>query len=406
MLINKFISVDKSSWVYFVDEQPFASWSHKCRYLFVNQKTGKITNKSEKYPPQDLESWRMITELPTLPKGKKFDFSEKQTLSKSGFVSANCYAVIISGGASPYHNWVRYWNDCEAIYKALVNVYGYADDHIYVLMSDGTSSGNDRHHYDNTYDSSPLDLDGDGDNDIQYSATRSNITLVFNTLSGILDSDDYLFIYSTDHGGQRSGDDVFINLWGETMNDNEFAREVNKVNAGHINVVMEQCHSGGFVSDLSKLGRTIATACTADESSWAMPPDYTYNEFVYHWTAAVAGEDSEGNPVDADVNNDGYVSLQEAFDYAKAKDTRSETPQYNSTKDHLGNYLTLLGSEACTTNYVHNRIIISDETFTDCKIDVENVTIQNNSVVVLDALEDVIIHKNFEVKIGSTLEIK
>jgi len=404
-LVNNYISVDNSSWVYFIEEHPFASWSHKCRYVFVNKNTGTIISKAELYPPKNIEKWRMLTNFPALPEGKKFSFIKSQTILKSGIEPENCYAVIISGGADPYWNWVRYWNDCEAIYSALVDIYGYLDDHIYVLVSDGVNPGYDRHHYNGTYDSSPLDLDGDGDNDIQYSAIKSNITSVFNTLSGILGSEDYLFIYTTDHGGQQSGDDVYINLWNETMNDDEFATEVNKVNAGHISVVMEQCHSGGFVSDLSSLGRVIATACTADEGSCAISP-YTYDEFVYHWTAAVVGEDPYGNIVDADNNNDGFISMKEAFDFAEAQDRCSETPQYNSTKAHLGNFLTLLGSEACTTNYIHNINITSDTTVTDCKIDVENVTIQNNSSVVLNAAEDVIINGEFEVKISSTFEIK
>ena len=71
---------------------------------------------------------------------------------------------------------------CSAIYSTLINVYGYPKDHIYVLISDGTNPEHDRHHYDGHYDSSPLDLDGDGSNDIQYAATCANITQVFNTL--------------------------------------------------------------------------------------------------------------------------------------------------------------------------------------------------------------------------------
>lgn len=79
---------------------------------------------------------------------------------------------------------------------------------------------------------------------------------------------------------------------------------------------------------------------------------YIYNEFVYHWTAAVAGQDPYGNVVNADYNSDGFISMQEAFSYAESHDARPETPQYNSTKPLLGNYMTLLGSQACTTTYV------------------------------------------------------
>lgn len=127
------------------------------------------------------------------------------------------YAVIINGGGNAWSNWVRYWNDCSAIYSTLINVYGYPKDHIYVLISDGTNPEHDRHHYDGHYDSSPLDLDGDGSNDIQYAATRANITQVFNTLRNRLTPADNLFIYTTDHGGQESGTDVYMNLWNEIM---------------------------------------------------------------------------------------------------------------------------------------------------------------------------------------------
>jgi len=408
LVSNEIKSPDFETWTYFLDEIPFANWSHDCRYIFINKENGKLTVRKEKLPPSDMNEWSIITELPKIPKGKKFDFNTtmKSTL-KSGLTPSNCYAVIISGGIDHTRNWERYWNDCSAIYSTLVNVYDYLDDHIYVLISDGTDPADDMQLNDFTFQSSPLDLDGDGDNDIQFSATSANITNVFNTISGILDSDDYLFIFSTDHGGQDSGDDVFLCLWGENMDDNDFATEVNKVNAGDISIVMEQCHSGGFISDLSDEGRVIATACTADENSWAMPPDYTYNEFVLHWTSAVAGQDPDGNPIDADSDNDGFVSMLEAFEYAEAEDTRTgETPQYNSTKDYLGANLTLLGYELCTTENVHNETINSDVTIENCNVDIDNVTIQNNANVVIDADNGVTIQKDFEVKVGSILEIK
>jgi lysyl endopeptidase len=60
----------------------------------------------------------------------------------------------------------------------------------------------------------------------------------------------------------------------------------------------------------------------------------------------------------------------------------------------------------CEETVISNRTITSDETIDGCDIKVENVTIQNNSVVIIDATNNVIIEKNFEVKVGSTLEIK
>jgi hypothetical protein len=51
-------------------------------------------------------------------------------------------------------------------------------------------------------------------------------------------------------------------------------------------------------------------------------------------------------------------------------------------------------------------VISSDKTVQDCEIEVVNTTIQNNSNVILDADKTTTINGPFEVKIGSTLEIK
>lgn len=303
----------------------------------MNVNDGNFIVYNEQTPPL-LDNMKVIIEKRIKISGKLFDFS-KTKKSKTVIASNTIhnYAVIISGGANAYNNWIRYWNDCAAIYSVLTNIYGYADDHIYVLISDGTSTGKDRHHYDGSYDSSPLDLDGDGDNDIRFAATRANITQVCNTLKNKLTSDDNLLIYTMDHGGWEGTDtDVFLNLWNnEVISDNDFDLEINKINAGIINICMGQCNSGGFIDDLQTENRVISTACRFDESSYAKS-NLIYDEFVYHWTAAIAGQTPDGTSINADSNNDGYISMQEAFQYAGNRDAQPEHPQYSSTPTTLG----------------------------------------------------------------------
>jgi hypothetical protein len=62
-------------------------------------------------------------------------------------------------------------------------------------------------------------------------------------------------------------------------------------------------------------------------------------------------------------------------------------------------------NNSCTITNVSG-VITTDNTYTDCKIEVINTTIQNNANVIFDADESTTINGPFEVKIGSTLEVK
>lgn len=331
--IREIYTPKSTSWFFFVDLMPYQSWGHPCQYIFVDSKTGEIKSIKSDFPP-DLGEMDIIYIEKMPKKGKLFKFKPFQKSIRTVSTS-NDYAVIISGGMDKYNNYERFWNDCSAIYSVLVDVYGYLDDHIYVLLADGTNPALDRRIGSNSYDSSPLDLDEDGDDDVQYAATKDNIQQVFTILGGKLSRDDHLFVFTTDHGGLESGNNVFINLWNETMRDDEFATELSKVNAGRFNIIMEQCHSGGFIDDLTAENRIIATACRADENSFARGA-FTYNEFVYHWISAIAGITPEGTAVDADSNNDGWISMEEAFIYAESNDEQNEHPQYDSNPEYLG----------------------------------------------------------------------
>jgi hypothetical protein len=348
-----------SGWFFFIDDQPLANWEHPCRYVFVDLEENVLLQNG-RTPPKELREMERLSGFETMKKNEINILPEQSNLRS--FTAArsqtadNCFAVVISGGYDQYNNWVRYWNDTSFIYTTLTQDYGYRDDHIYVLMSDGTNPADDRHCYDYTawtdyIDSSPLDLDGDGDNDVDYSATKTNITAVFDTLQNTLGDDDYLFIFTTDHGGQDYGpgatpQDAVLYLWGESIRDDQFAAEVNKISAGceAVSIMMEQCNSGGFVDDLipGSQPRVIATAADATESSWAMAPDYLYDEFSFYWTSAMAGEDPYGAAIDADANGDGAVSMREAFNYAQSHDTASETPQYSDSPPNIGSRLRLL----------------------------------------------------------------
>ena len=333
-------------WYVFVDEQPWKGWEHDCTLYAVSKR--KLLNSLPTYttvglklPPQDAVLKAYSINSQTSPNPNLKIIVPQDTLSNYINEEAqNTYAIILSGGANPISNYERYWNDCSFIYQTLVNKYQVPKPHVKVIMADGTNTEADMRKADGSgYISSPLDLDFDGQPDIQYAATLENVTSVLDGFANTLTDNDHLFIYVIDHGGREtslSHPSSYICLWGtQRLYDTTLATKLNNINAGSINVVLGQCNSGGFVNHLSGNGRVIATACGANEYSWACS-NIPYDEFVYHWTCAVSGQDKDGNPIDADLDNNDKVTMQEAFAYAQANDTQSETPMYDSSPESIG----------------------------------------------------------------------
>lgn len=254
------------------------------------------------------------------------------------FDEEHLYAVIINGGRNKLTNHERYWNDCSFLYQTLRHVYRIPKRNITVMMSDGGNPEEDLLKADlRGFISSPVDLDGDGLQDVDYPATEQALNHVLVKLSRELTADDHLFIFIVDHGGSHDHEsDSFIWLWNDIqLSDRHFGLLISLFDIGSINILMGQCYSGGFIDNLMYDRLIITTACGGDEQSWTSP-DKTYDEFVYHWTCAVNGADELGNPINADTDGDGEVSMAEAFEYARSHDRVNETPLFVSQPDDLG----------------------------------------------------------------------
>jgi len=349
-------------WVFFIDDNPAANWEHACRFALVTE-SGKILVVRSTTPPRDLSCFREMTEgMPADGREAERSGTNAAGLPASDTVSSslghqaastpaeNRWAVILSGGYNQANNHIRYWNDCSYFYTTLT-AHGFLDGNVFVMISDGADPAVDRSDWTN----SPTDLDGDGDADTQYSATRANITAVFDALAGLLDGDDILYVFATDHGGSDDAapyDDpaVKLYLWGESsITDAQFAAEVNKVTTLATVCIFEQCFSGGMLDDLHGPNRVLLSAARFWELSYAMGPSYEYDEFSFHLTHALA------NPPAGDANSDGLVSLEEGYLYALAHDSKQsealdgdgdnvgEHPSYYSNPWDLGRRISLAG---------------------------------------------------------------
>lgn len=181
-------------------------------------------------------------------------FSEKASDSLG-----KTYAVILNGGKDLDGNKENYRNDCSFFYMTLRNVYGVPRKNIKVLMADGTDPTADMKLEGNEslYISSPLDLDDDGIDDIEYSATKDNLKKVFADLSNMVTSNDHLLVFVIDHGSINSAGISQICLWGDSISAPELSDMVKPIDAGYITFVLGQCYAGGFEKYLRADNRLI-----------------------------------------------------------------------------------------------------------------------------------------------------
>jgi hypothetical protein len=248
------------------------------------------------------------------------------------------WAIIISGGDNYQSNYIRYWNDCSFFYTTLKEVYGLTDERIIVAMSDGLSTGIDRIDAYGIPESSPWDLDYDSVYDIDYPATESGVLAAFNIVQSYSMPGDEVIIFITDHGIVDLSGKPSIVLWGgDSMTASTFRTLILSINSEVTkHIVMGQCYSGGFISSLQGIKQTtVSTACSATELSYSTS-NFEYDEFLYHWTSAISGHYPNGTSANADNDNDGRISVREAFNFAQANDTRNETPQFYEYKSRFG----------------------------------------------------------------------
>jgi len=258
--------------------------------------------------------------------------------------TGHVHAVIISGGKSKLMNHERYWNDCAFLYRTLREDYHFSKQDITLLISDGGEAGRDMLLADGSgFATSPADLDGDGERDVWLPATLEQVDATLTELASKLTTNDRLFLFMIDHGDSEDGlRESYAFMWGGgRLYDTHLAQLLDAFHVASMSLCLGMCHSGGFMDDLQRENRIIATSCAGHEDSWACR-DKPYDEFVYQWTCAVAGHDPEGHAIDADTDGDGQISMAEAFSYAYQHDRREETPQYSSTPASLGEQWSLV----------------------------------------------------------------
>ncbi len=277
------------------------------------------------------------------------------------FVQAENYAVLITGETPLYDalgvkTWGdptdpgpydEFWSDTFLMWETLWN-YGWKDENIFVLFGDGEDwnspyQQNERYQVWERYALWGFEQITD------EPAYYQDVVEIFTYLDGIMTVDDFLFVWTFDHGSTWAGG-VTLVLMDVEITDQEFAA----IQPDHYEqrvYWMQQCHSGGFIDDLRSDETVILTSCTENESAGPSDDDYpdggdpleneyyapeddyyTHGEFNYHVMNAARYEtvgyfNFLWEP-DTDLN--GFTDMLEIYNWHLLKGSRPlENPQYS-----------------------------------------------------------------------------
>ena len=308
-----------AAWLIFVEPDTNIDGGRTSWMVFVNINTAK-------YEVVEIEGWPNVEWDES---NYIYDYGGTKSsgeiipppISPSAVVTSKLWAVILSGGYDKENNYGRYWNNCSDIYLALTDHLGFPEGHIFCLMSDGNDPELDQRIGNHNYINSSTDLDGDGDTDVQYSATKANLSTVFTYLGNNVVPGDVVLFFTTDHG-EYGG---YIDMWSNTsISPTELSYEINKIPSSvYLHMVFGQCFSGALIPYLSGTNRTIATSCSSNELAYASGINgYTY--FLKFWTDSIINRYTAPG-----IKDDNYLSVREMFNYAVNND-----PKANSGDEH------------------------------------------------------------------------
>ena len=171
------------------------------------------------------------------------------------------------------------------------------------------------------------------ENNIRYlveeQSTKEEILNVSNWLNehGVQEDDLVLFYFSM-HGGYKNDTapfdepddkDEFIvpykhNKSDENIIDEELNLMFEEIKTEKLIIIFESCYSGGMIdgaNDTKKTGRIVITSTNVNETSYPYSLFFSKKGFLFAYYL-IKGLDGR-----ADKNNDGYVSVEEAHQYAK-----------------------------------------------------------------------------------------
>lgn len=154
---------------------------------------------------------------------------------------------------------------------------------------------------------------------VDHEATKANIEdAIYSWLAPREDADDVVLFFFSGHGGDYLGDyyicpyDALLYSYANDIKDNELAGWLETLESDNRVVVLDTCHSGGFIPELSSSNLVIVTSSAADESSWE-------SSELGHGVASYYLLEAFDHSELIDSNRDYEISAEEFWYYVEPK---------------------------------------------------------------------------------------
>jgi hypothetical protein len=328
------IKADRPSYLVFADDDPHANFSHPCRYLFYDAKTGDF----DREVPASLPPTTAKDPVELVPFHQPVAFVEAPIIFRPWpifrcpiLVARQRYAILWSGMSNK-----RHLNDMEFLYRTLIDRYQFTPSHIYAMSYDGSL---------NTQDGVQTHWPGDGTPyriNITGEGNRADFEAAVDDLKAKLDSDDLLLIHINNHGNWNGapGSASFYTYpsWGEYY-ATDFASKLGELpKFSKLIAMLEPCHAGGFnapiLAQSTADATSVASAALEPYNSY-VSADFNWDPFARDWVAAQAGHDAFGAALafNPDGDSNGRIEAEEAFWYADAIKDPRDTPNFSESSE-------------------------------------------------------------------------
>ena len=201
--------------------------------------------------------------------------SRAATSQSTTNVDRSKYAVIISGasGEPAYARQFEGWT--ATLRSALLGRFGFAEDRLKVLTEKPSGAA-------------------------EQPATADEVRKVFTSLRAETNADSVVFVFLIGHGSFDK--EAKFNLVGRDLSAAEYNSLFAALPAQRVVIFNMASASGEFIKPLAAKGRVVVTATRSGQENNA-------TRFMEYFLAALKA-------ADADADQDGHISVWEAFNYA------------------------------------------------------------------------------------------